>query len=1044
MRSGFCVLASLLLAGCYYGWEGPDGKADGGGPASDSADDGAGDGGDGDDGDDDGDDTDGDDQPPVEEHEQDSQFPRLSHLQWENTVRDLFELDEITGLSDSFVGDPVAGGFDNAGAEFEVGATLWADYQNAAEALAEIVIADNAVFDRITPADTGQDASARGREFVETFGRKVYRRPLTNAEIDELSAVFDSAGSNYDDLDPFAAGVHLTLQAMLQSPYFVYRVVDGEPSDNGRIKLDGYEVASRLSYALWNSMPDPTLFDAAESGALDDADGVREQAARMLLDDKARDTVRDLHRQVLKVDLYLDRSKDPDLYPQFNAGLGPLMQEEAYRFIEDVVFDQGQGYAELLTSTHTFANAELAALYGIADGPAGNGFERVELDATERSGMLTRLGFLMSRAYQIDPDPIHRGAFISFELLCNEQPPLPDDVSAVEPDPTKTNRQRVEDHTGTGTCGAGCHNVLINPAGFAFENYDAIGAWRTIDNGQPVDAAAAFTFDGEQQEYENAVEFSNIMADSKQAHDCYTRHLLEYMYGRVHRAAGRRDGRRARHRVGRRIPDRGRSAHGAGHRRRVPPHPRRAGGGLIMKDMNRRRFLIGTGGAVMALPFLHSLMPRSARAGGQSPSFFVAMRQANGVQCATDGETDRFWPGAHGPLTSAGMAAENQAVGELSDYAERMLIVSGTNFAFPGNGCGHSGGGNQCLTAARVSDIPAGNESLAEGESVDNVIARQLNDAGVEPLTLYAGRMSGYINEVLSYRGPQDLRPADPNPWNVFEREFGLVGVDDEIVAQIQARRTSVNDLVKDQMGALLGNARLSALDRQRLELHRDSIREIEVNLTCSLPPQAEIDAMEAMADTAQDNDNMEIVARMQADLIALAFACELNHAATLQIGDGNDGTEYIVDGTRLPNFHMVSHRIYAHGSEGDPIPGAEMMHHEIDRIHARMFKHLLDKLTEYVDPMGVPLLDNTIALWTNDLSNRYHSYTNIPQVIAGNANGYLRQGQYVDAGGVTHNKFFNTILNAVGCTKEDGTGAPVDDFGDSSLEGGEIAVMKA
>jgi hypothetical protein len=536
MRVGVSVIASLLLSGCYVGYGASASGGDDDGPGPDSAGE---DGGEGEDGDGDGtgDPDDDDDTPPVEEHEQDSQFPRLSHRQWENTVRDLFELDEITGLSDAFVGDPVAGGFDNAGSEFDVGATLWADYQRAAESIAEIVITDNTIFDRITPPDVGQEISARGREFIETFGMKVYRRPLTAAEVEELSAVFDSAAAQYSDLDPFAAGVHLTLQAMLQSPFFIYRVIDGEPSDNGRIKLDGYEVASRLSYALWNSMPDDQLFTAAADGGLDDADGVREQATRMLLDQKARDTVLDLHRQLLKVDLYLDRSKDPELYPQFNDGLGRLMQEEAYRFIEDIIFDQNQGYSELLTSTHTFANAELAALYGISDGPAGTAFERVELDATQRSGLLTRLGFLMSKAYQIDPDPIHRGAFISFELLCNQQPAVPDDVTAVEPDPTKTNRQRVEDHTGDGTCGAGCHNLLINPAGFAFENYDAIGAWRTEDNGQPVDAADEFLFDGALQRFDNAVDFSNILADSKQAHDCYTRHLLEYTFGRDHRDA---------------------------------------------------------------------------------------------------------------------------------------------------------------------------------------------------------------------------------------------------------------------------------------------------------------------------------------------------------------------------------------------------------------------------------------------------------------------------------------------------------------------------
>lgn len=458
---------------------------------------------------------------------------------------------------------------------------------------------------------------------------------------------------------------------------------------------------------------------------------------------------------------------------------------------------------------------------------------------------------------------------------------------------------------------------------------------------------------------------------------------------------------------------------------------------------NRRRFLQGAGGAIVALPVLESIMPRHASAAEGSPRFFVAMRQANGVCTQTDGEPERFWPAEHGTLTTESMTAESgKAVSELAAYAPDLLLVSGTRFGFPGNGCGHSGGGNQCLTAARVSDNPAGNESLAMGESVDNRIATLLNDPGVDPLTLYVGKKGGYIDEVLSYRGPMDLRGADENPWSVYQKLFGLIGMDEHVLDQIKARRTSVNDLVTEQMNALLVHPQLSTADRARLELHRDSIRDLEIDLACQLPSDEEIAAMQAMEADAQNNDNVEVVARMQLDLVALAFACELTHAATLQIGDGNDSTRYTVQGQVLPSFHQVSHRIYSDGSEGDPIPGADLMHHEIDRIHARMFVHLLDRLSQYTLATGERLLDQTAALWTNDLSNRYHSYSNIPQVLAGSAGGYLKTGQYVDAGNVTHNKFFNTILNAVGCTNADGS--PIMDFGDPSLEGGEIAAMRA
>lgn len=524
-------LASATIGvGCYSGLgatggdptgagdsgNGGDGSATEPGNSDDSGgSDGAGDGDDG----------------AVPEAGADSQFPRLSHKQWENTVRDLFGLAEITGLSSAFVGDPVAGGFDNNGASLDVGAVMWADYQIASEALAELVVTDAEVLARISPPDVGQDFSERAGEFVASFGRRAYRRPLTAAETDELEVVFLGAADVYSDLDPWTAGVHLTVQTLLQSPYFLYRVVDGEPDDLGRIQLDGYEVATRLSYALWNTMPDDELFSAADAGDLDAPEGIRAQAARLLGHPHARATVEDLHNQLLQLDAYLDRSKDPDFFPQFNVGLGPKMQTEARRFIEDVVFDQGQGYAELLTATHTFVDSELAAIYGL-DVEVGAEFQRVELDATERSGLLTRSGFLMSKAYQVDPDPIHRGAFIAFDLLCNDRPPIPDNVTAVEPDPTKTNRERVDDHTGPGTCGGGCHSNLINPLGFAFEHYDAIGGFRTEDNGKPVNAADKFRLDGEDVEYANAIELSNLLADSKQAHDCYAQQLFEYTYGR--------------------------------------------------------------------------------------------------------------------------------------------------------------------------------------------------------------------------------------------------------------------------------------------------------------------------------------------------------------------------------------------------------------------------------------------------------------------------------------------------------------------------------
>lgn len=458
--------------------------------------------------------------------------------------------------------------------------------------------------------------------------------------------------------------------------------------------------------------------------------------------------------------------------------------------------------------------------------------------------------------------------------------------------------------------------------------------------------------------------------------------------------------------------------------------------------INRRRFLTGLFGVTVALPFLESISPRKASAGVGDPlPFAIFMRQANGVVQETGDEPEMFWPHNLGAINDQTMAADaDRAISELAPYAGKLLLVRGVNFAFPGNGCGHSGGGNQVLTAARVSDDPSGNESLAMGESIDNRIVRELNLPGVEPLTLYAGKMSGYINEVLSYRGPKQIRAAERNPWNAYQKLFGLSDVEPEVATKLAAQRKSVNDLVREQMKALMSRKDLSQADYDRLDLHFQSIRDLEVKMTCNLPPEVTAE-MEAIGPDAGDNDNILIVSKMQMDIIALAMSCGVVRAATLQIGDGNDSTEYTIDGQKQKSFHKISHRIDSDGSDGPPIEGAMDLHHKIDRIHGQLFKYMLDKLSAYEFANG-KLLDYGVAVWTNDLADKYHSYKNVPYVLAGSANGFLKTGLYVDAGGVANNKLFNTIGTAVGCKNE--SNGPLDNFGDESLPGGLISEMMA
>ncbi|WP_437617851.1 DUF1552 domain-containing protein [Sorangium sp. So ce1151] len=446
--------------------------------------------------------------------------------------------------------------------------------------------------------------------------------------------------------------------------------------------------------------------------------------------------------------------------------------------------------------------------------------------------------------------------------------------------------------------------------------------------------------------------------------------------------------------------------------------------------------LRGLFGVTVALPFLETFAPRRAAAGaGDVPPFAIFMRQANGVAQAAGDEPEMFWPSETGPLSRESLERDSdRAVSELKDHASKLIMVRGISFAFPQNGCGHSGGGNQCLTAARVSDNPKGNESLAMGESIDNRIATELNSPGVEPLTLYAGKMAGYINEVLSYRGPKQLRAAERNPFNAYQKLFGLADVDAEVQQALTARRTSVNDLVRRDMQALMSRRDLSKSDRERLKLHFDSIRDLEVALACELPAER-VAEMEAISPKVGSSDNIEAVTRMQMDIIALAMACGVTRAATLQVGDGNDGTEYTINGVRQKSYHKISHRIDSDGSSGPPIEGAQELHHQIDRIHARMFKHLLDRLSSYELGSGT-LLDHGVAVWLNDNADKFHGFRKVPYILAGGASGYLKTGQFVDVK-VTNNKLLNTIGTAVGCTN--GQGGPLDNFGDESLEGGLV-----
>jgi hypothetical protein len=283
----------------------------------------------------------------------------------------------------------------------------------------------------------------------------------------------------------------------------------------------------------------------------------------------------------------------------------------------------------------------------------------------------------------------------------------------------------------------------------------------------------------------------------------------------------------------------------------------------------------------------------------------------------------------------------------------------------------------------------------------------------------------GYIDEKLSFSAAGQVRAAEGNPYNVYLRLAGLLdqntGAPSEASKQLAARRKSVNDLIRSQLNDLKSRSQLSKADRDRLDLHFTTIRDVENTMqemgnSCTAAG-LNVTALQAMdsGSAFRQNGQIEEVAKLHVELVALTFACNANRVATLQIGDGTDGTRYTINGETVERFHWISHRIQSDGSTGAAIPQALEWHIAIDRIRMNTFKHLLDVWSQYDTPNG-PLLDNAFAMWTSHVAQGpSHSFGNLPIIIAGSAGGYLKQGQYVDAANANNGRLLHTLATAMG-----------------------------
>ena len=459
-------------------------------------------------------------------------FARLTHEQWENSVRDLLLLSETSGLSSTFPADARTAGFlfDNHELSLETDQVLSNAYANAAETLATSISTNPTALSRLVPANAANREGAR--TFISSFGERTFRRPLTTGEVDRFLQLYDAGLSLYDDATGFQAGIRLVIEAFLQSPHFLYRVEASTRAIAGSIPLSNWEVGQRLSYLVTNSTPDAELLRAARAGELSTPKAVRDQALRLLGSPKARPALVHFHDQLLEFEKFEGINPSARVYPGLPATFATDILGSSRLFVEDLAFNEAGSFEDLMTSTQAFVNDGLASVYR-ANGSFNRSFVKVNLPESERRGILNQVGFLAANSTSVHPDPIHRGVFIATRVLCLGIAAPPDGVPPLPPVTQGTNRQVVANHTESSPTCRACHQNLINPFGFPFENYDASGAYRTTDNGFPVDAKTAPFIDGEQVEVDNSLELAEALSQSPQAHECFVSHLLEYAFGRA-------------------------------------------------------------------------------------------------------------------------------------------------------------------------------------------------------------------------------------------------------------------------------------------------------------------------------------------------------------------------------------------------------------------------------------------------------------------------------------------------------------------------------
>ena len=392
--------------------------------------------------------------------------------------------------------------------------------------------------------DAGEQDPTLVAEWLEPLLEEAFRRPLSADDESRWHTLALQLLDQSDDDVPLAKG--LLVLALVQSPDFLYRFEAGSPVEDepGVQQLDDWSIASRMSFLLWQGPPDEELRAEAAAGALQDAEVREAQARRMLSDPRSEAALGDFVAQWLGLNTIPEIYKNQAAFPEFDQELWEMMKEETSRFGAAVLLAEDGSYDDLVLSSWSILTPELAALYAVQH-PSGEGWETVQLPEEERAGVLTQASFLAGRGNDLHPNPIMRSVHVMDRMLCCE-PPLPptcldtSELQQIAEGGPSTNRERYEEKVSSGAC-AGCHQ-RINPAGYAFESYDALGRYRSHDAGLPVDATggletAGLCVNGIPADADGDVvggpELSALLAGSDAFGQCFVQHYLRFAVGHV-------------------------------------------------------------------------------------------------------------------------------------------------------------------------------------------------------------------------------------------------------------------------------------------------------------------------------------------------------------------------------------------------------------------------------------------------------------------------------------------------------------------------------